>query len=101
MTDDGGVDKQEREAQWEKRATVLVQQNPRFGQLSSPRQSEGDLSLPAAEKGWSRSSSRNQLADVQEDVSEVVIRLRGRANDSCRLIYKKRSGYMKREVSCN
>lgn len=73
IVDDGGVDKQEREAQWEKRATVLVQQNPRFGQLSSPRQSEGDISVPAGEKSWSRSSSRSQLADVQEDVSIFAI----------------------------
>lgn len=71
IVDDGGSDKQEREAQWEKRATVLVQQNPWLGQLSSPRQSMGNLSLSAGDKSWSRSSSRSQLADVQEDVSKV------------------------------
>lgn len=69
IVDDGGVDKQEREAQWEKRATVLVQRNPQFGQLSSsPRLSEGDLSLLGGEQTRS-SSSRSQLADLQEDVS--------------------------------
>lgn len=72
IVDDGGADKQEREAQWEKRATVLVQQNPRLGQLSPPRQSEGDLSLPVGEQSRSRSSSRSHLSDVQEDVSPVV-----------------------------
>lgn len=71
IVDDGGFDKQEREAQWEKRATVLVQQNPRLGQLSSPRQSERDLHLPAGGQSWPRSSSRSQLADVQEDVSKM------------------------------
>lgn len=67
IVDDGGVDKQEREAQWEKRATVLVQQSPHLGQLSSPRQSEGDLTLPNGEKSASRSSSRSQLADIKDD----------------------------------
>ncbi|KAJ5766202.1 uncharacterized protein N7511_003818 [Penicillium nucicola] len=35
ILDDGGASKQEREAQWEKRATVLVQQNPQFGRSGS------------------------------------------------------------------
>lgn len=67
IDEDGGVDKQEQEAQWEKRATVLVQGNPQFSQLSSPRQSEGDLTLPGREKTWSRSSSRSQLVDSKDD----------------------------------
>ncbi|KAJ6086718.1 hypothetical protein N7467_005632, partial [Penicillium canescens] len=35
ILDDGGASKQEREAQWEKRATVLVQRNPQFGTSGS------------------------------------------------------------------
>lgn len=70
IEDERGVDKQEREAQWEKRATVLVQRNPHFGQsLSSPPQSEGDLTLPVGGQGRSRSSSRSRVGDQQDDVS--------------------------------
>lgn len=58
-------DKDEREEQWERRATVLVQQNPQFGQLS-PRGSEGDL---VGEKGKSRSSSKGDVVGSQVDVS--------------------------------
>lgn len=61
------MDKQEREAQWEKRATVLVQRNPHFGQ--SPPPSVGDLSLPGGGQGISRSSSHSRLGDQQDDVS--------------------------------
>jgi hypothetical protein len=35
ILDDGGASKQEREALWEKRATVLVQGNPQFGRSGS------------------------------------------------------------------
>jgi hypothetical protein len=67
IEDEQGVDKQEREAQWEKRATVLVQRNPHFGQ--SPPPSVGDLSLPGGGQGRSRSSSHSRLGDQQDDVS--------------------------------
>lgn len=70
IEDEKGADKQEREAQWEKRATVLVQRNPHFGQsLSSPPQSVGDLSLPGGGQGRSRSSSHSRVGDQQDDVS--------------------------------
>ncbi|KAJ5157797.1 uncharacterized protein N7482_008897 [Penicillium canariense] len=76
IADEEGVDKQEREAQWEKRATVLVQKNPHFGQsLSSPLLSDGDLSLPGGQ-GRSRSSSRSRVGDPQDDVNiQEAIRL--------------------------
>lgn len=67
IEDDQGVDKQEREAQWEKRATVLVQKNPHFGQ--SPPPSVGDLSLPSGGQERSRSSSHSRVGDQQDDVS--------------------------------
>lgn len=57
-------DRETREEAWERRATVLVQQNPQFGQLS-PTASEGDL---GGEKGRSRSSSRGHVG-AQDDVS--------------------------------
>jgi hypothetical protein len=57
--------KEEREEAWERRATVLVQQNPQFGQLS-PRGSDGDLAV-GADQARSRSSSRGHV-DAQDDV---------------------------------
>ena len=70
IEDEQGVDQQEREAQWEKRATVLVQQNPHFGQsFSSPPQSQGDLTLSVGGQGKSRSSSQGPTLDQQDDVS--------------------------------
>lgn len=60
--DDNAVgDKQEREAAWEKRATVLAQHHP----VGSPLQSEFDVSEWG---GQSRSSSRSRAGDVQDDV---------------------------------
>lgn len=62
IVDEQGIDKQDREAQWEKRATVLVQQNPNFGRSgSAPRLShqsdaEDDGSLQV-QQSRSRSSS--------------------------------------------
>jgi len=63
-------DKEQREEQWERRATVLVQQNPQFGHLS-PRGSEGDLAL-GVDQGRPRSSSRENVTGAQDDVSLVV-----------------------------
>ncbi|OOQ89909.1 hypothetical protein PEBR_08212 [Penicillium brasilianum] len=74
IEDDQGVDKQEREAQWEKRATVLVQKNPHFGQ--SPPPSVGDLSLPSGGQERSRSSSHSRVGDQQDDINiQEAIRL--------------------------
>ncbi|KAJ5085291.1 hypothetical protein N7532_010062 [Penicillium argentinense] len=73
IEDDQEVDEQQREAQWEKRATVLVQQNPQFGH-TSPRQSEADLSLRPGQMPRSRSSS--SVGDVQDDINiQEAIRL--------------------------
>ncbi|KAJ5140782.1 hypothetical protein N7448_004190 [Penicillium atrosanguineum] len=70
MVDEQG-DKEAREEAWERRATVLVQQNPQFGQLS-PRASEGDL---GSEKARSRSSSQGNVG-VQDDINiQEAIRL--------------------------
>ncbi|CAG8279204.1 unnamed protein product [Penicillium salamii] len=52
IEDDQGASKQEREAEWEKRATVLVQRNPQFGH------SEVGLGV---EQARSRSSSRSRV----------------------------------------
>ena len=76
IADDLGADKQDSEAQWEKRATVLVQHSSQqFGRpgSSSPRLSDGDLSLQVGETGRSRSSSRSQAVDEQDDVSHSGI----------------------------
>lgn len=58
-------DEQDREAQWEKRATILIQGNPNFG--VSPSSSVGNL---AVETGGtrSRSSSAGHINDPQNDV---------------------------------
>ncbi|KAJ5183758.1 hypothetical protein N7492_001374 [Penicillium capsulatum] len=76
ILDDQGGNQQDREAQWEKRATVLVQHNSHhFGPsgLPSPRLSEGDLAEPQTR---SRSSSRSHLADPEDDVNiQEAIRL--------------------------
>lgn len=65
IDDDAVGDKQEREAAWEKRATVLAQHHPQFGSLGSPLQSEFDVTEWG---GQSRSSSRSRAGDVKEDV---------------------------------
>lgn len=68
IEDNKSGDKQEREAQWEKRATVLAQHTPQFGNspLSSPRLSEVDVSQPGGfQKSHSRSSS---VGDERDDV---------------------------------
>ncbi|KAJ5475259.1 hypothetical protein N7539_008325 [Penicillium diatomitis] len=77
IKDDQAVDKQEREAQWEKRATVLVQNNPHFGQIhASPVYSQGDLVVPDAGSSRSRSSSQSRVGDHQDDVNiQEAIRL--------------------------
>ena len=69
IEDDQVADKQEREAQWEKRATVLVQNNPHFGlSLSSASQAPGDLTVPGGGPPRSRSSSHSRIGDHQDDV---------------------------------
>jgi hypothetical protein len=62
-----GVDAQEREAQWEKRATTLVQMNPQFGPSTQPsNHSIGNLA--PAEGQRSRSHSCSQVNDREGDV---------------------------------
>ncbi|KAJ5936622.1 hypothetical protein N7466_003072 [Penicillium verhagenii] len=74
IADDVGGDKQEREAAWEKRATVLAQHHPQFGGLGSPLQSEMDLSGQWG--GRSRSSSRSRAGELQDDTNiQEAIRL--------------------------
>lgn len=63
--DEQGGDEKDREAQWEKRATVLVQKNPHFAQSATTNRSQGDLrpgSMP-------RSRSSSSVGDQQDDVS--------------------------------
>lgn len=76
IDDDHGANKQEREALWEKRATVLVQQNPQFAHSGSSlpgRQGEGEASLGLGlglEQARSRSSSQSRVSlDPKQDVS--------------------------------
>jgi len=64
IEDEHGGDEKDREAAWEKRATVLVQKNPQFAQSSSAR-SQTDLrpgQIP-------RSRSSSSVGDQQDDVS--------------------------------
>ncbi|KAJ5630405.1 uncharacterized protein N7484_010505 [Penicillium longicatenatum] len=73
IDDDAGGDKQEREAAWEKRATVLAQHHPQFGGVGSPLQSEFDASEWG---GQSRSSSRSRAGELQDDTNiQEAIRL--------------------------
>ena len=68
IADDENGDKQEREAAWEKRATVLAQHHPQFGLgLGSPLASEYDVS-GGRSRGNSRSSSRSRVGDAEDDV---------------------------------
>jgi hypothetical protein len=74
IDDDRSASNQEREALWEKRATVLVQRNPQFAQSGSslPRQGEGEASLGLGlglEQARPRSSSQSRIGiDPNEDV---------------------------------
>jgi hypothetical protein len=66
INNDGAVDEQDREAQWEKRATLLVQRNPRFGDnLSSGCTSSN---VGADGRPGSRSSSPGRVNDPEGDV---------------------------------
>lgn len=66
INNDGAVDEQDREAQWEKRATLLVQRNPRFGDnLSSGCTSSN---VGADWRPGSRSSSPGRVNDPEGDV---------------------------------
>jgi hypothetical protein len=63
-------DEQEREAQWEKRATVLAQRSPRHGSPNhSPAPSVGLGSENVRPR--SRSSSHSRINDPQGDVSNA------------------------------
>lgn len=91
IEDDQGASKQEREAEWEKRATVLVQRNPQFGH------SEVGLGV---EQARSRSSSRSRVvSDPDTDVGYVCFYL-GLRLMAFRLIFKRRFGCMSLVVSC-
>ena len=82
ILDDGGASKQEREAQWEKRATVLVQRNPQFGTSGSELAGSGSWSEDGEEGSLglglgidktgarSRGSSQSRISvGPSEDVS--------------------------------
>ncbi|KAJ5232974.1 hypothetical protein N7468_005930 [Penicillium chermesinum] len=70
-------DKQEREAQWEQRATVLAQHPPQLGSpLASPRLPDKDGSCAGFPGSRSRSSSRSNVGDAQDDINiQEAIRL--------------------------
>ena len=70
IEDEQGGDEKDREAQWEKRATVLVQKNPQFAQSSSGR-SRSQTDLRPGQMPRSRSSS--SVGDQQDDVSFFLI----------------------------
>lgn len=101
IEDDQGASKQEREAQWEKRATVLVQRNPQFGYSGSslPGQVEEPVGL-GVEQARSRSSSRSRVvSDPDTDVGCVYLYFEVVELMAFRSIFKKRFDYMKLEVS--
>ncbi|CAG7922697.1 unnamed protein product [Penicillium olsonii] len=76
IEDDQGASKQEREAQWEKRATVLVQQNPQFGHSGSSGAGQGEeLVGLGVEQVRSRSSSQSRVVsdpDTDVDIQEAI-----------------------------
>ncbi|KAI9925021.1 hypothetical protein ASPWEDRAFT_176287 [Aspergillus wentii DTO 134E9] len=73
--DDGNDNEQEREAQWEKRATMLVQ-SPQFRSPASPSPSYGSNLSPSGERSRSRSSSASRFNAPEEDVNiQEAIRL--------------------------
>jgi hypothetical protein len=103
IEDDQGATKQEREAQWEKRATVLVQGNPQFGHSGSSLSGQGEeslgLGLGLGKQARSRSSSQSALVvDPDTDVG-CVIYIWNVGLISRRSIFKRQFGYMKRGVS--
>ncbi|CAG8126230.1 unnamed protein product [Penicillium nalgiovense] len=83
IDDDHGASKQEREALWEKRATALVQQNPKFAHSGASlpgRQGEGEATLGLGlgmEQARSRSSSQSRVGvNPDEDINiQEAIRL--------------------------
>ncbi|CDM33040.1 hypothetical protein DTO013E5_5760 [Penicillium roqueforti] len=84
IEEDRGASKQEREALWEKRATVLVQHNPQFAHSGSSlpvRQGEGEaslgLGLGQGGQVGSRSSSQSRVGvDPNQDINiQEAIRL--------------------------
>ena len=104
IEDDQGASKQEREAQWEKRATVLVQQNPQFGHSGSSGagQSEELVGL-GVEQVRSRSSSQSRVvSDPDTDVGGVprLFYTSGLKLISFRLIFRRLFGYTNLVVSC-
>ncbi|KAJ5581032.1 hypothetical protein N7450_007333 [Penicillium hetheringtonii] len=71
IEDEQGGDEKDREAAWEKRATVLVQKNPQFAQSSSTR---SQTDLKPGQMPRSRSSS--SVGDQQDDTNiQEAIRL--------------------------
>lgn len=96
--DDGLGDAQDREAQWEKRATVLVQ-NPNFGGGLSPSSSfHGDQSGSSFGSGTrSRSSSRGAV-DSTGDVCAAIRMFDCLVVNGCRLIFKRRFVFTNLEV---
>ncbi|KAF4154127.1 hypothetical protein CNMCM6936_003900 [Aspergillus lentulus] len=74
---DDKVDEQEREAQWEKRATILAQQSPLAGSpAASLRSSPNRLETNSAGGARSRSSSHSRINDPEGDVNiQEAIRL--------------------------
>ncbi|RHZ57811.1 tetratricopeptide repeat protein [Aspergillus thermomutatus] len=74
---DDKFDEQDREAQWEKRATILAQQSPLSGSPAlSLRPSSNILGTNTAEKARSRSSSHSRINDPEGDVNiQEAIRL--------------------------
>jgi hypothetical protein len=62
-------DAEEREAQWEKRATRLIQGNPQLSSPSQPLSSEGEYWSGSPEQQRSRSRSNSRVNDPEGDVS--------------------------------
>ncbi|KAL1965809.1 hypothetical protein VTN77DRAFT_5130 [Rasamsonia byssochlamydoides] len=69
-------DPEEREAQWEKRATTLIQGDPRLASPTSPLSPRGRLEVGTPEQRRSRSRSNSRVSDPEGDVTiQEAIRL--------------------------
>ncbi|RMJ26543.1 hypothetical protein PHISP_02590 [Aspergillus sp. HF37] len=76
INNDSAVDEQDREAQWEKRATLLVQRNPRFGASNLSSGCTTSSIVDADGRPGSRSSSPGRVNDPEGDVNiQEAIRL--------------------------
>jgi hypothetical protein len=101
IENDTGGDEQDRQAQWENRATRLVQGNPRLG--ASPDRTRPSTSTSGSylQAGGGRSRSNSGVSEPQADVCLQYPLFFWVVLISARSIYKKQSVFMRVEVSSN